>query len=103
VEAPFAPIAPPPDVNVSNELQQQSRAADTIEQSVLDEVKQADNSGNSSFSTGAAANVSLGQTTDEVMAILGKPRRVVSLGSKKIYVYQDSKITFVNGRVTNID
>jgi len=106
VEAPFAPIAPPPDANVSDELQQQSRAADTIEQSVLDEVKRADNSGNvgnSSIPTAAAVNVTLGQTTDEVVAVLGKPRRVVNLGSKRIYVYQDSKITFVNGRVTNIE
>ena len=106
VDAPFAPIAPPADSNVSNELQQQAQEADTAEQGVLDEVKQADNSdgvGDSSIPAKAPVEISLGQTTEEVVAALGKPPRVVNLGSKKIYVYSDLKITFVNGRVTNVE
>ncbi len=106
VDAPFAPIAPPADLNVSDELQQQAREADTAEQGVLDEAKQADDSGSvgdSNIPAKAPVEISLGQTTEEVVAALGKPPRVVNLGSKKIYVYPDLKITFVNGRVTNVE
>jgi hypothetical protein len=51
----------------------------------------------------APIEISLGQTTEEVVAALGKAPRVVNLGSKKIYVYADLKITFVNGKVTNVE
>ena len=44
----------------------------------------------------------LGQTVDQVVAGLGRPDKVVDLGSKKIYVYKDLKITFVDGRVSDV-
>jgi hypothetical protein len=37
-----------------------------------------------------------------VEAIMGKPGNVADLGSKKIYVYRDLKITFVDGKVTDV-
>jgi len=46
--------------------------------------------------------IGLGQTTDQVVAGLGQPDKVVDLGSKKIYVYKDLKITFVDGRVSDV-
>jgi hypothetical protein len=46
--------------------------------------------------------VSLGQTPDEVTAILGQPKRVVNLGGKEIYAYADMKIIFVNGKVSDV-
>jgi hypothetical protein len=106
VQAPFAPIAPPPDPNVTNELQQQGREADTAEQGVLDEVKQADNSGSVGDSTipaKAPVEISLGQTIEDVVAALGNPKRIVNLGARKIYIYADMKITFTNGKVTNVE
>jgi len=45
--------------------------------------------------------IQLGQTTDQVQAILGQPDKIVNLGSKQIYVYKDIKVTFVNGKVTD--
>ncbi len=42
----------------------------------------------------------MSQTTDEVIAILGQPKKSVDLGTKKIYVYNDMKITFIAGKVT---
>lgn len=45
--------------------------------------------------------IHLGQTVDEVKAALGQPEKIVSLGSKQIYVYKDLKITFVNGKVAD--
>ena len=43
-----------------------------------------------------------GQTTDQVVAGLGQPDKVVDLGSKKIYIYKDLKITFVDGKVSDV-
>jgi hypothetical protein len=106
VQASFAPIAPPPDPNVSNELQQQAREADTAEQGVLDEVKQKDNNSgvpDPNIPSDTPVEISLGQTTEEVVAALGNPKRIVNLGAKKIYVYSDIKITFTNGKVTNVE
>jgi len=47
------------------------------------------------------ATVQMGQTTDQVVQILGQPDKIIDLGSKKIYVYKDIKVTFVNGKVTD--
>jgi hypothetical protein len=46
--------------------------------------------------------IQLGQTTDQVQAALGKPEKVVNLGPKMIYVYKDLKVTFVNGKVSDV-
>lgn len=43
-----------------------------------------------------------GQTEDQVLAILGQPDKTVNLGAKKLYVYKDIKITFIGGRVANV-
>ncbi len=46
--------------------------------------------------------ISMGQTVDEVTATMGAPDSVVNLGTKKIYVYQDMKVTFRDGRVSDV-
>jgi len=46
--------------------------------------------------------IALGQTTDQVVSGLGQPDKVVDLGSKKIYIYKDMKITFVDGKVSDV-
>jgi hypothetical protein len=43
-----------------------------------------------------------GQTPDQVKAALGNPEKIVSLGLKQIYVYKDLKVTFLNGRVFDV-
>jgi hypothetical protein len=43
-----------------------------------------------------------GQTPDQVKASLGTPEKIVSLGAKQIYVYKDLKVTFVNGKVSDV-
>jgi hypothetical protein len=47
------------------------------------------------------ATVAIGQSTDEVVAILGQPDKILNLGAKVIYVYKDLKVTFVKGKVTD--
>ena len=48
------------------------------------------------------ARIALGQSMDEVSANLGQPDKVVDLGNKKIYIYRDLKITFLDGKVTDV-
>jgi hypothetical protein len=46
--------------------------------------------------------IQLGQTPDEVKGMLGEPEKVVNLGAKQIFVYKDLKVTFVKGKVTDV-
>jgi hypothetical protein len=43
-----------------------------------------------------------GQTPDQVKAALGPPDKIVNLGTKQIYVYKDLKVTFINGKVSDV-
>lgn len=47
--------------------------------------------------------ITLGQTMDQVTAIMGSPKQIVNLGSKQIYKYPDMKITFINGKVSDVE
>jgi hypothetical protein len=46
--------------------------------------------------------VQLGMTTDQVQAALGKPEKIFNVGAKQIYTYKDVKVTFVNGKVSDV-
>ncbi|HEY6392519.1 MAG TPA: hypothetical protein VIX89_14650 [Bryobacteraceae bacterium] len=106
VQAAFAALAPPVDPNVSTELNQEAHNADQVEQQVISESQ----SGQPADNPGAASappltqtpTISLGQTIDQVVAILGNPLQIADLGAKKIYKFKDMKITFVNGRVSDV-
>jgi hypothetical protein len=43
-----------------------------------------------------------GQSPDQVVAAIGKPDKIVNLGAKQLYIYKDMKITFVNGKVSDV-
>ncbi|MGA8067234.1 MAG: hypothetical protein WCA47_07875 [Terriglobales bacterium] len=43
-----------------------------------------------------------GQTPDQVKAAIGVPDKIVNLGAKQIYVYKDIKVTFINGKVSDV-
>lgn len=45
----------------------------------------------------------LGQTPEQVVLIMGAPKRKVDLGGKLIYTYDDLKITFEDGVVVNVE
>jgi hypothetical protein len=47
-------------------------------------------------------SIEVGQTPDQVKAALGDPQKIVKLGTKQIYVYKDLKITFTNGKVSDV-
>ena len=46
--------------------------------------------------------IALGQTKDEVVAILGPPQKMVNLGTKEIYFYPDMKVVFISGKVADV-
>jgi hypothetical protein len=50
----------------------------------------------------APKTISLGQTKDVVTANFGPPQKIVKLGAKEIDTYPDMKVTFVNGKVTDV-
>jgi len=47
-------------------------------------------------------SVSEGHTIDQVVAALGQPVKKAKVGTKDIYYYKDLKVTFVNGKVTDV-
>jgi hypothetical protein len=48
------------------------------------------------------ATVQLGMTTDQVEAVLGKPDKMFNVGAKQIHVYKDVRVTFLNGKVSDV-
>jgi hypothetical protein len=51
----------------------------------------------------APPTVALGQTMDQVTTGFGQPLRVAKLGTKTIFYYKDMKVTFTNGKVTDVE
>ncbi len=104
VQSAFVTVAPPPDPNVATEIKQQTQEADQAEREVASAAVPS-SSGVGALSPpppSAPMTVSLGQTADEVAAVLGPPKSIVKLGAKEIYVYQDMKITFKGGKVSDV-
>jgi outer membrane biosynthesis protein TonB len=91
IDTPFAQEAQP-DANVATELTSASQEADLAEQQAVSQGGDA----------GAPPTLSLGLSIDQVRAIQGEPQKVVDLGPKQIYVYKDLKITFTDGKVSDI-
>jgi hypothetical protein len=51
---------------------------------------------------GEPQTIQMGMTPDQVQGSLGQPQKVVNLGPKQIYVYKDLKVTFLNGKVVDV-
>lgn len=89
VQASFASNITP-DNNVAQELS-----------SVAQESSQAEQDTVGNF-TPQGGGVVLGQSTDQVVAIMGQPLKVIDRGRVIIYAYEKLVVTFTNGRVTDI-
>lgn len=92
LNTPFASVIRP-DADAAAQIGSVAQEATQVEQSVI----------GSAVQPVEPAVVRMGQTTDEVVAALGTPEKVVDLGAKQIYIYSDMKITFLNGRVTDVE
>jgi hypothetical protein len=111
VKAPFAMNAPGPEANAAAEINQQTQAADRAENEAVNQVAQNSVPAVPAGSPTPAplpppapppATVSRGQTIDEVTAIKGKPENIYDVPPKKIYVFKDVKVTFRDGKVTDV-
>jgi outer membrane protein assembly factor BamE (lipoprotein component of BamABCDE complex) len=47
--------------------------------------------------------IAVGQTKEQVTAAFGQPMRLAKIGTKEIYYYKDMKVTFLNGKVSNVE
>jgi hypothetical protein len=107
VKTDLAMNAPPPDADAGTQINQQWGEADKAEQEVATEVAPGGQTAAAAPAPIAAPqappfNISIGQSIDEVTTGLGQPKSVVNLGAKKIYVYKDMKITFKDGKVSDV-
>jgi hypothetical protein len=107
VKAPFAAEAPGPDPDAATQISQQSQEADKAEQEVLSQALQGPGSAPAAGSDqGSAAPPAefdpLGKSVDEITAMFGQPKNILDLGPKKIFVYKDMKVTFKDGKATDV-
>ena len=51
----------------------------------------------------APPTIAIGQTMDQVTAGFGQPLKVAKLGAKTIFYYKDMKVTFTNGKVSDVE
>ena len=87
-------LAPPdPNADQGNQQQQQGGDQQQAQQPQQQQPQQP---------AAPPASIQLGQTIDQVTASFGPPEKIVNLGTKQIYVYKDLKVTFVNGKVTDV-
>jgi hypothetical protein len=108
VQSQYAAVAPPPEPNVGADIQAQDQQAAAAEKDGTAEAAQ-DNGGAaapagaaSAAPAAAPASVELGQSTDQVQAALGTPTRIANLGPKVIYYYSGMKVTFKDGKVSDV-
>jgi hypothetical protein len=47
--------------------------------------------------------ISVGQTKAQVTASFGQPTKTAKIGVKEIFYYKDMKVTFTNGKVSNVE
>jgi len=77
--------------NLQNQGEQQAQGGQQGGQSAAQRQQQAE-----------PQTIQLGQSTNQVLAALDKPEKIVNLGPKQIYVYKDLKVTFIDGKVSDV-
>jgi hypothetical protein len=90
----WAVVAPPATPSVDVKLGETNAEASALESPAL------------KTAVKPAASVApaelMGKTQDQIKAMLGTPRTVVDFGSKGIYVFEGRRITFTQGKVTDV-
>jgi len=89
----MAAEAPPVDNNVQAELTQESQQADQAEKEAGETPAPI---------APPPSELAVGQTIEQVESSQGQPQRKATVGAKTIYFYKDMKVTFQNGKVTDI-
>jgi hypothetical protein len=111
VETAMAQNAPPPEQNGASEINEQLADADKVDQDAASQTA----TGSNESATGAPAppqstpqatqtiTITPGQTIEQVTAALGQPVSIFNGGAKTIYKYKDMKVTFKDGKVTDVE
>ncbi|MGB6830389.1 MAG: hypothetical protein WBE41_20245 [Terracidiphilus sp.] len=101
----FSQNAPPPEQNGAADVNQQMADSDSAEKDATQSAPEAASGSDAAPAPAqtATVDISLGQTISQVTAALGQPQAVVDLGAKKIYKYKDMKITFKDGKVSDVE
>ena len=97
IDSPYAAEAQP-DENVAGELDTLIQQTDRAEQKAI--------AASTELTFGTAVlkpALTMGISIDQAKAIQGEPERIVEMWSRKILVYKDLRITFTNGRLTDIE
>ncbi len=116
VPAAFISGAPLPEQNIATQISVQQQVAEAYEKSYAGQPTSQGSAASPSTSTSsssaamappppsekAPASLSLHQTINDVVSAMGKPERIVNIGNKTIYYYKDIKITFTDGKVTDV-
>jgi hypothetical protein len=98
---PFAKNVAPPADDVMKTIEEVITAeADTQEAAPADNAAPAQQA--AARPSAPPKTIALGQTTDQVVGILGQPQKIVNLGAKQMYFYPDMKVIFTNGKVTDV-
>jgi hypothetical protein len=103
VNTAFAQSAPPPDQNAVAEINQELKDADLAEKDVISQAQLEPGTQLRRLRPRPPKTIALGQSINEVTAILGPPVTVVDLGSKQIYKYKDLKVSFKDGKVFDVE
>jgi hypothetical protein len=114
-QAPYAAAAPAADPNGAAELDQESQEGSQLEQQVVADASAPDDSGGAAPAAAPAAappparpagpiTIALGQSEAEVIKGKGQPLNIVNFPAKnkKIYIYSDMKIIFLQGKVSDV-
>src|SRR5215472_810026 len=102
IDSPYAAEAQP-DPDAAGELEGVIQEADQAERQAINQATPA--STKLAISTTGPAQPALmpGLSIDQAKTIQGEPAKIVEVGNRKIYVYKDLKLTFTNGRLTDIE
>ena len=90
-------------LSISEDAQQQDQGGDKSQQGQAGQDQQGgQQQAQQPEAQAEPQTIEKGQTTDQVQSSLGKPDKIVNLGAKQIWVYKDLKVTFVNGKVSDV-
>jgi hypothetical protein len=119
-EAPYAAAAPAADPDGAAELDKTAQEGAQTEKQVMAEASSSEEAAPSATSSpiGGVASpvtapapapvnrgpavIALGQTPEQVIAIKGQPSSKAAFPGKTLYIYPDMKITFKNGKLTDV-
>ena len=104
VAAAYAAVAPPPDPNVSSEIAQVDQQGDQSEKEVATDSGAAtwSHSGSCSRRAGSDCHCRTGPDYGPGAGSLGRTRKGRESGPKVIYYYSGMKVTFMNGKVSDV-